>query len=283
MKVLPDLARAPEAIAARGGELGRPLHLLEDTLSTNDDAKRAAKNGAEHGATWVAESQSAGRGRQGRAWISPRGENLLFSVLLRVEAPAIRLPLVSLVAGLAVADAAERAGIENRVRIKWPNDVVVLAKEGAKAPWSKLAGVLVETSSTGAGAGAGARAGPGLQAIIVGVGINVHTRDFPEELYALATSIALESKKAPDRAEILADILAGLDRDVRPVLARGLGLVHGRLAERDVLRGRRVRSEAAAGASEGVAAGIDLEGRLLVDREGKREAWNAGEVHLVVG
>jgi BirA family transcriptional regulator, biotin operon repressor / biotin---[acetyl-CoA-carboxylase] ligase len=281
MKVLPDLARAPEAIAARGGELGRPLHLLEDTLSTNDDAKRAAKNGAEHGATWVAESQSAGRGRQGRAWISPHGENLLFSVLLRVEAPAIHLPLVSLVAGLAVADAAERAGIENRVRIKWPNDVVVLAKEGPKAPWSKLAGVLVETSSTGAGAG--------VHAIIVGVGINVHTRDFPEALGSLATSIALESKKAPDRAEILADILAGLDRDVRPVLARGLGLVHGRLTERDVLRGRRVRSEAGAGASagagagEGVAAGIDLEGRLLVDRDGKREAWNAGEVHLVVG
>jgi len=266
MKLLPDLERAERAIAERGGELGRPLYVLDETTSTNDVAKRAAKDGAPHGSTWVTESQSAGRGRQGRAWVSPRGENLLFSVLLRIDAAPPRLPLVSLVAGLAVAEAAERAGLAGRVRIKWPNDVVVLRPAGSSAPWSKLAGILVETSMTG----------DSVQGIIVGIGLNVHTREFPEELASLATSIALETARAPDRAEILADVLAGLDRDAAPVLTRGLGLVHGRLAERDVLLGRRVRSEA----GEGIARGIDLEGRLVVEVGGKPEAWNAGEVHL---
>jgi len=265
MTVLFDLGRAAEVIAARGGELGRPLHLLDETSSTNDEAKRASRLGERHGATWVAESQTAGRGRQGRLWFSPRGENLLFSVLLRVDASAARLPLVSLVAGLAVAEVAAEACPRHDVRIKWPNDVVVL-RPGMNPPWKKLAGILVETSMTG----------DRVDAVVVGVGLNVHTRHFPEDLEEVATSIALEGGLSPDRAELLADILARLDRDVAPVLARGLGLVHARISARDALLGRRVRSES----GEGVARGIDLEGRLVVDRDGEPATWNAGEVHL---
>jgi BirA family transcriptional regulator, biotin operon repressor / biotin---[acetyl-CoA-carboxylase] ligase len=265
VNALHDLSRAAEAIAAQGGELGRPLHLLAETTSTNDEAKRAAKLGAPHGSTWLAESQTAGRGRQGRAWFSPRGENLLFSVLLRLDAPATRLPLISLAAGLAVAEAAAKAGAGQDVRIKWPNDVVVL-RGGADAPWRKLAGVLVETSMTG----------ERVDAIVVGVGLNVHTRHFPEDIASLATSIALEGG-LPDRADVLADILANLDRDVAPVLARGLGLIHARLSTRDALLGRRVKSES----GEGIGRGIDLEGRLVVERDGVCERWNSGDVHLI--
>ncbi len=261
---LPDLGRAADAIAARGGTLGRPLHLLSEVTSTSDEAKRAARLGAPHGSTWVAESQTAGRGRQGRTWVSPPGENLLFSVLIRSSGPAIRLPLVSLVAGLAVAEAVERAAPSAGVRIKWPNDVVVV-RDGGRL--EKLAGILVETSMTA----------DTVDAIVVGIGINVHTRSFPGELAQLATSVARLAEAPPDRAELLADVLHGLDRDVGVVLARGLGHVHGRLTERDVLRGRRVRSEQ----GEGLASAIDLEGRLVVEKAGgARETWNAGEVHL---
>jgi BirA family biotin operon repressor/biotin-[acetyl-CoA-carboxylase] ligase len=264
--VLPDIARAAEAIAARGGALGRPLHLLTETSSTNDETKRAARLGAPHGSTWVTESQTAGRGRQGRSWISPRGENLLFSVLIRSAGPAARLPLVSLVAGLAVAEAIERATRSTDVRLKWPNDVVVPTAAGRLL---KVAGVLVETSMTG----------DAVDAIVVGVGINVHTRTFPEELAEIATSVALLSKAPADRAEILADVLQGLDRDVGVVLAKGLGPVHARLSNRDALRGRRVKNDR----TEGTAGGIDLEGRLVVaDARGARIAWTAGEVHLVL-
>jgi BirA family biotin operon repressor/biotin-[acetyl-CoA-carboxylase] ligase len=270
MTLFPDLARAALVIAGRGGELGRPLHLLAETSSTNDEAKRAAKLGAPHGSTWLAESQTAGRGRQGRAWVSPRGENLLFSVLLRHCGSTARLPLVPLAAGLAVAEAVTRACPAAKVQVKWPNDVVIATGDGHEPQLAKIAGILVETSMTG----------HSVDAIVVGVGINVHTRDFPESLARVATSIALVASRAPDRAEILADVLAGLDRDVAMVIEGGLGPLHARLARKDALLGRRVRSEASA-ANEGVACGIDSDGRLLVECAGRREAWNAGEVHLV--
>ncbi len=261
--IAPDLARAAEAIAARGGRLGAPLHILRETSSTNDEAKHGAKGGAPHGSTWVAESQTDGRGRQGRAWISPRGENLLFSVLLRVNGAPSRLPLISLVAGLAVLDAAGKVAPSADVQIKWPNDVVVAS--GAR--FLKLAGILVETSMIGGA----------LDAVIVGIGVNVHTRVFPDAIAHLATSLACIAARPPDRAELLADVLAGLDRDAELVVARGLGVVHARFAERDALLGRRVRSEQ----GEGVARGIDLEGRLVVERDGTTAAWSAGEVHIV--
>jgi BirA family biotin operon repressor/biotin-[acetyl-CoA-carboxylase] ligase len=263
---LPDLARAAELIAARGGELGRPLHILAETTSTNDEAKRAAKEGAPHGATWVAEAQTAGRGRQGRTWVSPRGENLLFSVLARVACTPARLPPLALVAGLAARDAIARAAPEADVRIKWPNDVVVGPSR------RKVAGVLVEAAISGGK----------VDAIVVGIGINVHTRDFPEDIASRASSVALIASRPPDRAEILADAIAALDRDLALAAARGLGLLHARLTAADALRGARVRSESGAGFDEGIAEGIDVDGRLLVRRDdGVLTRWAAGEVHLV--
>jgi BirA family biotin operon repressor/biotin-[acetyl-CoA-carboxylase] ligase len=238
---------------------------LPETTSTNDEAKHGAKAGAPHGSTWVAESQTGGRGRQGRAWISPRGENLLFSVLLRVTCAPARLPLISLVAGLSVLDAALKVAPASDLRIKWPNDVVLASPEGEDR-FSKLAGILVEAST----------AGKSVEAVVVGIGVNVHTRTFPDPIANLATSLACLAPNPLDRAEILADILAGLDRDVELVVSRGLGVVHARLAERDALLGRHVRSEQ----GQGIARGIDLDGRLLVQREGALTAWGAGEVHL---
>jgi BirA family transcriptional regulator, biotin operon repressor / biotin---[acetyl-CoA-carboxylase] ligase len=269
---LPDLARAASLVAERGIALGKPIYLLDETTSTNDEAKRGAKGGEGHGATWVAESQTAGRGRQGRAWVSPRGENLLFSVLLRLTCPAARLPPIALVAGLAARDAIARASGAD-ARIKWPNDVLVEGK--------KIAGVLVEAVLQGSR----------VEAVVVGVGLNVHTRDFPKEIAPRATSIALvtssfdrvaRSENAPssrpvDRGEILADFLAALDRDVELVAARGLGLVHARLSSADALRGHFVTSENGSGTAEG----IDVEGHLLVrNEEGILARWGAGEVHL---
>ena len=262
-----SLSDAAERIAAGGGSLGHPLEILAETSSTNDLAKRAAKLGAPHGATWVAETQTAGRGRQGRAWISPAGENLLFSVLLRVHCVPARLPSLALVCGLAARDAIARAAPGADVRIKWPNDVVVPADDGTL---KKIAGVLVEATVSGGRA----------DALIVGIGINVHTRDFPDEIAERATSVALLTTRPTSRAAILADTLRALDRDVARVAARGLGVVHARLSEVDALRGANVRSD---DGDLGRAEGIDADGRLLVRREGGVLArWSAGEVHLLV-
>jgi BirA family biotin operon repressor/biotin-[acetyl-CoA-carboxylase] ligase len=259
-----DLCGAPELVAERGCMLGGTIHLLESVTSTSDEAKRGAREGAAHGTTWVAERQTAGRGRQGRSWTSTPGESLLFSVLARLACPASCLPPIALVAGLAVRDAVARALPGVDVLTKWPNDVLVGGR--------KVAGVLVEAITVGVR----------VEAVVVGVGINVHTRVFPADIEERATSIALASPSVPpDRATILADVLAQLDRDLHIVVGRGLSLVRARLEAGDALKGSRVRSESG---DEGVASGIDDEGRLLVRRDdGVLARWSAGEVHLVRG
>ena len=269
-RAAPDLVRAREVIAARGIALGAPLTIVDETESTNDDAKHGARSGAEHGAAWLAESQTAGRGRQGRAWISPRGENLLFSVLLRLRCPPARVPPVSLACGLAVRDAVARAlgaSRDGEVVVKWPNDVLIGGK--------KVAGVLVESALSGAK----------VEYVVVGIGINVLTRALPDELAAIATSIALERDARAsvelDRAEILADVLAGLDRDVELVAHRGLGLVHARLTRYDALAGREIESTDEPSSLRGTACGIDLEGRLLVRTpDGTVTKVSSGELRL---
>ncbi len=248
-------------IAERGMSIGRPLELMDEIDSTNDAAKRAAKNGAPHGALFVAESQSRGRGRQGRAWIGARGESILASVVMRVKCDPRSLPPLSLVAGLAARDAIAKAAPNARVMIKWPNDVVVLEK--------KLAGVLVEAVLTGSR----------VDAVIVGVGINVHQRTFPDEIADRASSIALVSSEPPIRARVLADLLRGLDRDIAHVASRGLGLVHARIAAADALQGRRIRTD---DGTSGEALGVDLDGALRVRKDdGTIVHLASGEAHLI--
>lgn len=247
-----------------GARLGDPLHVLARTGSTNDDAKAGAKEGAPHGAVWLAEEQSAGRGRQGRTWSAARGDGLLFSVLLRLACPPANVPLVSLVAGLAVRDAVAKAAPAAEVLVKWPNDVVVRTASGDR----KIAGILVESSLMGSK----------VEHVVIGIGLNVHTREFPPEIAEVATSVALAGG-APDRARILADVLAGLDRDVELVAQRGLAAVHERLVAADALRGERL--EAVDDGLTGHGAGIDLDGRLLVRRaDGDVVRVASGEMRL---
>jgi len=198
----------------------------------------------------AAERQSAGRGRLGRAWISPPRAALTFSVLLRPTAvPRARLGWLPLLAGVAVA-AAVRAVAAVDAQLKWPNDV--LAGSG------KLGGILAEASG---------------EAVVVGIGVNVSTG--PAELpppgpgALAATSLRLEGAASLDRERLLAEILAGLERRYRAWCQ-----VFGD-TERSGLRaeytglcgtiGRRVRVELPGGRLlDGLAAGIDADGRLLV-------------------
>lgn len=251
-----DWRDLPALIAERGISLGKPVEFFDEIDSTNDALKRAAKNDAPHGTLYVAESQTKGRGRQGRAWLGERGESILASVLLRVACDPRRLPPLAIVAGLATRDA-----IDGGAKIKWPNDVLIDGK--------KVAGILVEAVLSGAS----------VQAIVVGVGINVHQRNFPDEIAARATSVALHHDGQPERARILADLLAGLDRDVAHVAARGLGLVHARITAADALAGKHITLE---DGTEADALGIDLDGTLRVKkRDGTIARLSAGEVHLV--
>ena len=257
-----DLVDVAARVHERRLVLGSRLTFHATTASTNDDAKLGARTGAPHGSAWLADHQSHGRGRQGRAWTSAPGENVLLSLLVRRQVAPTRAPLAALVAGLAVRHAVAAALPDRAVRLKWPNDVEV-HHEGARR---KLAGILVEAQSRGAMA----------ESIVLGIGVNVHTRMFPSELASRATSVAREGG-TPDRAQLVLEVLTYLDEHLESVLTHGLGSLRLELERHDALLGSVVRSEA----GSGTGSGIDASGRLLVrDAAGEIHAWSSGEVHL---
>lgn len=221
--------------------LGRPRLHLQATTSTNDRARELAQAGAPHGTLVTAAEQTAGRGRQGRTWTAPRGSALLLSVVLRD--PPTLLPLA---AALAVA---EIAGA--RAQIKWPNDVLLDGR--------KVAGILAEGRPQDGWA-------------VLGIGLNVALRiqDLPPELHDTAGTLGLEPA---DLEPTLERLLAGLER----TLALDEETLLEAYRARDALRGREVSWAT----GRGRAAGIDGEGRLVVELpEGGRTALSAGEVHL---
>jgi BirA family transcriptional regulator, biotin operon repressor / biotin---[acetyl-CoA-carboxylase] ligase len=221
--------------------IGTPRVHLRRTDSTNERARELASAGAPHGTLVTAGEQTAGRGRQGRAWTAPPGSAVLMSVVLREFDE-----LLPLAAAVATCEA-----VPLDCRIKWPNDVWAGAR--------KLAGTLAE-------------ARPQEGWAVLGIGLNVSTDEFPPELRDIATSLRLEGVEA-DPEEILAAMTASLERRLGD--ERDEVLTAWR--ERDALRGRRVTWAD----GEGTAAGIDDSGALLVETDAGRARLEAGEVHLL--
>jgi BirA family biotin operon repressor/biotin-[acetyl-CoA-carboxylase] ligase len=251
-----DRGRFESERDARGLTLGRPLSWQSETQSTNDDALAAAKNGAPHGAVFGAETQLRGRGRRGSEWVSTPGAGLWFSLLLRPHLRAELAPGLALCAGLAVREAVS-ARVSATVTVKWPNDVL--------AGGRKLAGILVESQISGANLGS----------VIIGIGINVTQTAFPEPLSHIATSLSLLSASALDREALLADVLIDLETSLERLTHHGLADIAEALRPHDALLDRRLRVDGV----EGVGAGIDTAGRLLLRRpDGSVEALLSGHV-----
>lgn len=219
--------------------LGTPRLHFRSTDSTNDRAKELAAGGAPHGTLVTADLQTAGRGRRGRSWYAPPGEALLMSLVLR-DAPE----LTSLIAGLAVAGP---AGPE--AMIKWPNDVQVCGR--------KVAGVLIERRSDD-------------DWTVVGIGVNVAVRAFPDELSEIAGSLGREPTDVePFMASVLTAFERWLAADAEEVVAA--------CRRRDALLDREVAWSGHAG----IARGIDEQGRIVVALpDGATTALDAGEVLL---
>jgi BirA family transcriptional regulator, biotin operon repressor / biotin---[acetyl-CoA-carboxylase] ligase len=222
--------------------LGHPRVHYRVIGSTNARARELAAAGAPHGTLVTAAEQSAGRGRQGRTWTAPPGRALLCSIVIR-DPPRL-LPLV---AGVAVAEV-----VGPQARLKWPNDVLVDGR--------KVAGILVEGRPQEGWA-------------VVGIGLNVALRasDFPVELRERAGTLGLSA----DAIEPMLDALLGhLEHWITAPAESVLRAVR----ERDALRGREVRWAGGGG----IAAGVNGDGRLLVETEAGTVALDAGEIHLVV-
>ena len=242
--------------------LGHALVRLGEVDSTSDEAAALAARGAAHGTVVVAAAQRKGRGRQGRAWFSPPGDNLYLSCVLRPELPAARIPPVTLAAGVAVAEAVASLGVQPR--LKWPNDVLASGK--------KLAGVLTEMTTQG----------DRVEHVVLGVGVNVATRKFPEELDGVATSVALEVGREVAVDEVLAVLLERLDFWLAQDFAGGLGEVAPAWTSWSGMAGAAVRVEVGGKQVRAVARGIGVDGALeVVDEGGRVLRVMAGDVLLV--
>jgi BirA family biotin operon repressor/biotin-[acetyl-CoA-carboxylase] ligase len=254
----------PEAIARhqrRKTLRGAIVH--RDTIdSTNRLAAELARDGAAEGTVVVAEQQTAGRGRLGRSWVSPARLNLYASIVLRPAMPPLEVPRLTLVAGIAVAQAiAESAALAPE--IKWPNDVLLGGK--------KVAGVLTELEAEA----------ERVRFVIVGIGVNLNASraDFPAELQSKATSVALASGAPVDRAAFAGRLLSALDDLYTTFLRGGFAALRPRYEERHCLTGRRVKIDGKP-AIAGVVRGVDDGGALLVESAHGVQRVISGEVTL---
>ena len=247
------------------GWLGRRRIDLIECDSTNDEAARLARAGADHGTVVIAGAQRAGRGRDGRVWASPPGLGLYLSAVVRPPLPLALVPPMTLAIGVGVGEAAREAGAD--ARLKWPNDVL--------AGGRKLAGVLVEAQSHGAR----------LEAVIVGIGVNLGG-ELPAELAARATTLAAAAPGPSSRDGFAAALLGHVERWIDRYVASGLPPVIAAWHER-MAPGLAVRATLGGGTIdraqiEGEAAGLDADGALLVrDAAGRLHRIRSGDVDVI--
>lgn len=231
--------------------------------STNTEAAVQASQGAAEGLCVMAEQQTAGRGRQARTWISEKGSGLYFSVVLRPKFDTRYFPLITLMAGVAVHDALEEFGI--RPDIKWVNDILVNDR--------KIAGILAETVDS-----------PDGLAVVVGIGINLTSRNFPAEIAETATSIGSETGKT-----CTADDLA---ESLTPFLSYFYEILSGPNGPADIIdawrrrstyfSGKNIRVTLAGDPIEGVTDGLEENGALRVKiSDGSVRIVQAGDVERV--
>ena len=240
---------------------GKTVHFARETDSTNLWIKRLAKEGAPEGTLALVEFQSAGRGRLGRSWEVPEGTSVMMSILLRPKFEPQYAPTLTLVMGMAVAKAVKKLGFD--VSIKWPNDVVVSHK--------KICGILTEM---------GVRDGK-IDYAVIGVGINVNIREFPEEMADKATSLYLESGREFDRSQIPGLVMEAFEEYYEKFAATcdlsGLKEEYEGILANYNQPVRVLAKEP----YEGVARGITDGGELLVEKtDGTIVAVSAGEVSV---
>jgi BirA family biotin operon repressor/biotin-[acetyl-CoA-carboxylase] ligase len=263
---VPDVLHADDLLARLGKRkvIGRDIRVFEQTTSTNDVIEKLARDGVKEGAVVFAESQTKGRGRLGRKWISPGRKGLWFSVLLR---PDLR-PQETTQLTVASVTALRRA-IQSETglhpEIKWPNDIVIGGK--------KVAGILTELSAEL----------DRVRHVILGIGVDVNlgAGEFPPELRKLATSLKIESGRAISRAELATAILRELDADYARICGGGFAEVADEWQEHCKTIGRQVTIQIGERRIRGRAESLDDDGALLLRTDhGRLERITGGDVTL---
>ncbi|MFI5179152.1 MAG: biotin--[acetyl-CoA-carboxylase] ligase [Vicinamibacterales bacterium] len=258
----PDLIHALVSAEPRLAGFAR-LRYFADVESTNDIALQLASGGAPEGTSVLADVQRAGRGRRGRAWFSPPGAGLYLSVVVRLPDAGRALSLLTLAVGVAVADAVmATSGLP--VELKWPNDLVI------GRPWRKLGGLLCES------VGAGAQ----VDAVVVGIGINLRQVAYPPEIADRATSIETELGRSIERAAVVVEVLSRVRDAIEQFRGGEVNWVchEWRRLGRAGLGGASVSWSDQGVAHHGLARDIDEHGALIVESNGRVDRLVAGEV-----
>ena len=249
LSAVPDLL-LPEMLQplVRGTIFGEHVHHYYRAGSTNTIALEAASAGAAEGSVFLAEQQTAGRGRGNNQWHSAESVGIYCSVILRPELPPSEVLALSLAAGLAVRAAVQE--IDSRVipDLKWPNDVLIDGK--------KFCGILTEMNAEATR----------VRHIVLGIGINVNQAEFPGDLQRTATSLRIASGTRWSRVDLFAALLKSLDREYRSLIANPDA--HNEILRRfeeqsSMVRGKAVRVEENGG-HEGITEGLDQRGFLQV-------------------
>jgi BirA family transcriptional regulator, biotin operon repressor / biotin---[acetyl-CoA-carboxylase] ligase len=242
--------------------LGKKIHYFSELDSTNSHARRLAEQSAPEGEVVIAESQTLGRGRLGRPWVSPPYVNLYLSVILRPKLPPIDAPQITLMAGVALADAVAEF-IPVVPAIKWPNDIL--------AGGRKLAGVLTESACRA----------EGIDFVILGIGVNINypVESMPGAIRQRATSLISLAGASVSRESVLRRLIQDLDRCYGELEETGFQALAARWEARFELRGKKVRVEMTDRIIIGTARGIDRDGALILeDGRGELERVVAGNV-----
>jgi BirA family biotin operon repressor/biotin-[acetyl-CoA-carboxylase] ligase len=227
--------------------VGREIVSIDETDSTNQDAMKLAHRGVDEGWVVVARSQRHGKGRRGKVWSSPGGQNLYLSVVLRPKIPPKRATFLTLLAAAAIAETLSDY-IPKGVFIKWPNDVMVKGK--------KISGTLLEMGKDSSGE----------LFYILGIGININcsSLEMPEELADIATSLYLELGYAVSIKDVLFKLLYRLDYWYHVYLSSDFDSIINRFRAFEQTTGKRVFVDIAGVRVTGHAVGIDDDGFLLV-------------------
>lgn len=243
--------------------IGQKIVFQEVVTSTQELAQKLAQEGAKEGTVVVAEQQSKGRGRLGRAWESPKGTGIWMSLIIRPNIPPFQAPQLTLLTAVAIVQGIKKAtGIS--CEIKWPNDILINGK--------KIVGILTEMQAES----------DRIQSIIIGIGMNVNTTSFPDDLKQKATSLLIENDgKEIRRAQLLQAIFEQFEILYHEYLKNGFEVIKLRWESYAVSLGKFITARTLTGEITGYAKGITDQGVLLLeDQEGKIHEIYSADIEI---
>lgn len=259
LKELPDLLK-PEYV---GIWLQNPYEIIwkEELDSTNEQAKRMAREGAVDEGVFVTEKQTKGKGRIHRGWTSERAEAIMMSVLLRPELEPSKAPIITFAAALGVVSAVKRI-CNVDAKIKWPNDIVYDGK--------KMCGILTEMSSDM----------DRVEYIVCGMGLNVNQKKFEEELSDKAVSIRIITGKKIDRVKLSAAMIEDVFSYCGEYIAHGIDAIFDDYCANSVIIGKEIKVFYGNEMIEGICEGFTKHGELILNSNGEIRNFIAGEVSI---